>query len=312
MSFPSFLDPIPKEILTSSIGSLKSHCNKNFITIEDDYFFQNIVSTLSAHLFSLNEHHHPLKVCISGGQGSGKTSLSELLQIALREYASKSCAAFSIDDIYKTSLEREKLSRDIHPLCKIRGVPGTHDVELGINTISNLSGAKENTMTPIPAFSKPNDKRVPEAEWFQYNGKPDIILFDAWCGGVPSQPEDSWQGPINELEASEDPNGVWWKWSNDALGGSYQDLFSLFDILIMIEVPDMQTVFESRWLQEQTLAKHLAGTGDENKIMTRSQVDRFVMHYERLTLHILAELPKLADIVLKRDREFKFTYSKTP
>ena len=163
-----------------------------------------------------------------------------------------------------------------------------------------------------PIFSKPNDERVPKENWNIYKGRPDIILFDAWCGGVPPESKDSWDGPINSLEESEDPNGVWWKWSNDALRGSYQELFSLFDILIMIKVPDIQTVFDSRWLQEQTLSKHLVGTKDEHKIMNREEVDRFVMHYERLTLHILKEVPAIADIVIKRDRNFQFIYSKTP
>lgn len=312
MNFPSSQDNVCKEILQKSITSLQDHSDKKFIQVGTTNFFVDIVSTLAAYLNELSKENQPLKVCLSGGQGSGKTSLSEFLQIALNSYNNKKCVGFSIDDIYKTYKERLRMSEEIHPLCKVRGVPGTHDVDLGLNTISQLVNATEETRTPIPIFSKPNDERVPKENWNIYKGRPDIILFDAWCGGVPPERKDSWDGPINSLEESEDPNGIWWKWSNDALRGSYQELFSLFDILIMIKVPDIQTVFDSRWLQEQTLSKNLAGTKKEYKIMSRKEVDRFVMHYERLTLHILKEVPEIADIVIKRDRNFQFTYSKTP
>ena len=38
----------------------------------------------------------------------------------------------------------------------------------------------------------------------------------------------------------------------------------------------------------------------KDKIMTKEEVYRFVMHYERLTRYILEELPRFSDIVLAR------------
>ena len=46
--------------------------------------------------------------------------------------------------------------------------------------------------------------------------------------------------------------------------------------------------------------------------MTEEEVYRFVMHYERLTRYILEEMPSFADIVLERDKGFKFSFLKTP
>ena len=80
----------------------------------------------------------------------------------------------------------------------------------------------------------------------------------------------------------------------------------------MIKVPNMDFVYESRWIQEQTLAKTVKDKDLKNKIMTKEEVYRFVMHYERLTHYILEELPRLSDIVLTRDGNFKFSISKTP
>ena len=46
--------------------------------------------------------------------------------------------------------------------------------------------------------------------------------------------------------------------------------------------------------------------------MTKKEVYKFVMHYERLTHYILEEMPNLSDIVLARDEQFNFHFVKTP
>ena len=45
-------------------------------------------------------------------------------------------------------------------------------------------------------------------------------------------------------------------------------------------------------------------------IMNKNQIKSFVMHYERLTRHILEEMPDQADIVIKREDKFKFFIKK--
>ena len=80
----------------------------------------------------------------------------------------------------------------------------------------------------------------------------------------------------------------------------------------MIKVPKMEHVYESRWLQEQTLEKTLKDPELKRKIMSKQEVFRFVMHYERLTRYILEEMPSFADIVLERDKGFNFSFLKTP
>ena len=117
---------------------------------------------------------------------------------------------------------------------------------------------------------------------------------------------------MNLLEEEEDPNGVWSKWSNQELAGDYQQLFDRFDLLLLIKVPSMQHVYESRWLQEQTLEKTLTDPEMLKRIMTKEQVFRFVMYYERLTRYVLEEMPDFADIVLDRNEGFEFSFSKQP
>jgi len=66
----------------------------------------------------------------SGGQGSGKTTVTGILKIILKNYFKRKIHISSIDDFYKTLEERNKISSTIHPLFKTRGVPGTHDINL--------------------------------------------------------------------------------------------------------------------------------------------------------------------------------------
>ena len=117
---------------------------------------------------------------------------------------------------------------------------------------------------------------------------------------------------MNALELEEDPDGIWSKWSNKELAGDYQRLFDRFDLLVVIKVPNMDHIYQSRWLQEQTLAKTLTDPELQKKIMTREEVDRFVMHYERLTHYIQEEVPVFADIVIERDDRFNYCFSKVP
>ena len=103
-----------------------------------------------------------------------------------------------------------------------------------------------------------------------------------------------------------DPDGQWWQWWNGELGHHYQDLWEQINFLIMIKVPDIETVIDSRWRQEQNLAHQLTNPHEKRGLMSRDEIKRFVMHYERLTLHVLKEVPALADVVIHRDKNFHY------
>ncbi len=68
-------------------------------------------------------------VGLSGGQGTGKTTISSIIKIILEKYFKLNVFKISIDDFYKTRKERIILSKKVHPLLKTRGVPGTHDID---------------------------------------------------------------------------------------------------------------------------------------------------------------------------------------
>jgi D-glycerate 3-kinase len=67
---------------------------------------------------------------LTGGQGAGKSTITQIIKLILNYKYNLNVVFFSIDDFYKTLRERTKLSKNIHKLFKTRGVPGTHDTKL--------------------------------------------------------------------------------------------------------------------------------------------------------------------------------------
>jgi D-glycerate 3-kinase len=250
------------------------------------------------------QQQQSLVVGLCGAQGSGKSTVGALLKLVLEEGFAQRVVAFSLDDFYKTRADRQKMAREVHPLFTTRGVPGTHDVDLGIALIAALRALGPGHVTAIPAFDKATDDRCSRETWPIASGPVDTIIFEGWCVGARPQPEASLRNPVNELESSEDQAGTWRAAVNQALAGEYQKLFSLIDVLLLLKVDRLERVFAWRRLQERKLARRAVDAGTPERdlhVMSPAQVNRFVMHYERLTRHILAEMPQRADIVFSLD-----------
>ena len=234
----------------------------------------------------------PLIVGVNGGQGSGKSTLCQFLKLLLEKHCNKRCVILSIDDFYLSRADRKQLAGEHHPLLQTRGVPGTHDIGLAIDTITKLQQYKP---VSLPGFDKSDDDVIASVHWQEISGQVDIILLEGWCVGAVPQIEEALHQPINDLEKNEDVDGLWRHYVNKKLGNEYQRLFEKIDFLVMLKVPSMSSVYEWRNLQE----KKLAVTADGNQIMTEEQIQRFVDHYERLTCHILQEMPSRADVVFE-------------
>ena len=240
-------------------------------------------------------------VGVCGAQGSGKSTLCRLLGTVLETAFGEPAVALSIDDIYETRERREELAAEVHPLFATRGVPGTHDVALGIDIIGRLISLGEDQAVSLPVFDKATDTRLAPDRWHCQRGPVASVLFEGWCVGAVPENEAALTAPINILEREEDRDGVWRRTVNESLRGDYQRLFALIDVLILLRVDGMHRVFEWRRLQEHKLAAETSAKASDTRIMTDEQVDRFIMHYERLTRHILSEMPDRANIVFDLD-----------
>ena len=123
---------------------------------------------------------------LSGGQGAGKSTISGILKIILKEYFNLNTVIFSIDDFYKTLKERKKMSIKVSPLFLTRGVPGTHDTSLLYKCLFSFKKLKF-SKTFIPKFDKSVDDRLPKRRWQNIRKKPEIVIFEGWCVGVTPQ-----------------------------------------------------------------------------------------------------------------------------
>jgi len=247
----------------------------------------------------------PIIIGINGAQGSGKSTLSVILKSLLEKAFYKSVLHLSIDDLYLSREKREENARKIHPLLRVRGVPGTHDVELGNKILTELVNPDSFMNIQIPVFNKAQDDLVDKEHWQCVERPVDIILFEGWCVGIKPQHKNELEPAINELEKKEDPDGIWRKHVNRQLSESYQSLFSYINYLIMLKVPDMDSVFEWRSLQEEKLAASFDKDKMHSHIMSSAEIAHFIMHYERLTRACLSEMPGRADIVLELNKKHK-------
>lgn len=237
----------------------------------------------------------PVVLGLCGAQGSGKSTLAAAIARQV-----PGTVVLSLDDLYRTRAERLHLASTLHPLFATRGVPGTHDVELGFAILDALAAGAP---VRLPRFDKATDDRRPIDAWPQVDAAR-LVLFEGWCIGARPLSEAELAVPINALERDEDGEGRWRRAWNTALANAYQQLFARLDRLVLLAAPDWDTVLRWRIEQEHALrAARGAGPG----VMDDVGVARFIRHYERLTRHILDEMPQRADLVvsLNADRSIR-------
>ena len=234
----------------------------------------------------------PFILGINGSQGSGKSTLSKLLKELLSTSYNLNVAILSIDDFYLTREERLKMAENIHPLFETRGPPKTHDLNLAIKTIEELSSLTKEQQYSYPSFNKAVDDRAPEFKWPKISGPLDLIIFEGWLVGAEAQNQSKLNKPLNSLEAKEDEQLVWRTSVNDELK-NYQQLWQCIDKLIFLKSPSTDAIIEWRKKQERKLAESSPGSF----IMNEAEIERFFMFYERITLHCLSTLGDKADIV---------------
>ena len=235
----------------------------------------------------------PLVLGLCGAQGSGKTTLAQALRVRL-EQAGITAAVLSLDDLYLMRAEREVLAQTVHPLLRTRGVPGTHDVPLGQAVFAALDRGEA---AALPRFDKALDDRLPPAAWDRVPAGVQVVIFEGWCVGARPQAEAALAQPVNALERDDDPDGVWRRYVNAALAGPYQALFARIDVLALLAAPGFDSVLGWRGQQEQELRAR-AGVNAPG-VMGDAALVRFIQHYERLTRHMLTEMPPRADILAR-------------
>ena len=285
-----------------------------FIKVKNDYlnYLKNekiFVKSTSAKIEDLKKIYIPLSYWIenkykkkrktlflglSGGQGAGKTTVAGTLKIILNKFFKRRIHISSIDDFYKTLIERNKMSRKIHPLFKTRGVPGTHDINLLNRIINNIElGNLKNIKIPI--FSKNLDDRLKKTIKISYI--PDIIIIEGWCINTSPLPRKILMKSINIIEKKFDKNYVWRQYYNNQLKNYYKDLFLKLNFNIFLKVPNYKKIFKWKQLQEKKLSK--------NNIINQKKLKYFIMHYEKITKWMIKRMPLISNLVIFVDNDQK-------
>jgi len=254
----------------------------------------NLWLPLAMQLASLKQQlDRPLIQGILGGQGTGKTTLAKILSLILRHLGYR-CVGLSLDDLYKTYEERQRLQQK-DPRLIWRGPPGTHDLELGKQLLDQLRQPNYQEPILIPRFDKSacrgaGDRTTPETVT-----DVDIVLFEGWFVGVrPINPgvfEGSTPAPVQTPV-----DRAFARDMNDQLQG-YLPLWERLDRLMILYPTDYRLSLLWRRQAEQ----QMRATGKSG--MTDSQVGEFVNYFwqalhPELFITPLTKDPSLVDLVI--------------
>jgi len=238
----------------------------------------------------------PYFVGLAGGQGTGKTTISSLVQIILIKFFKLKVFRISIDDFYKTRNERISLSKRVHPMLLTRGVPGTHDINMMLSFFKKVKSKKFKKLK-LPTFNKAKDDRFNKKYWYNLKNKPDIIIFEGWCVGAKSEQNNSLKKTINLMEKAKDQKQTWRKFVNQQLKSKYKNLYSQLHCLVYLKASSFSLLQKWRLKQERKLWLK-SKRNSKLKIMSKGDVISFMQTYQRITQNMFKKAPKYASIIL--------------
>ncbi|MDY6939113.1 MAG: glycerate kinase [Cyanobacteriota bacterium] len=246
----------------------------------------------------------PLVQGVLGGQGMGKTTLAAMLKIILAQLG-YSMVGISIDDLYKTYADRQRL-RERDPRFIRRGPPGTHDVDLGVQTLDCLCRVPSSAGIEVPRFDKSlwngeGDRIAPET----IEGA-DIILFEGWFVGVRCIDPVVFDNPPHPIATAADI--AFAREMNQKLA-EYLPLWERLDRLLVLHPRDYR--LSQKWrlqAEHQAISSGKAGMSDDE---IREFVEYFwkSLHPE-LYIDPLTRNPEFVDLVVsvEADRTISRVY----
>ncbi len=231
---------------------------------------------------------HPFIQGFLGGQGTGKTTLTAVLTLILSHLGHRTIS-LSLDDLYLTYSDRQLLQSEDPRLAR-RGPPGTHDLKLGLDVLTQLK--QGNQTVEIPRFDKSQWHGAGDRTQPDVISNADIILFEGWFVGVrPIDPAlfETAPAPIlTELDRA------FARDMNDRLH-DYLTLWQQIDQLAVLYVPDYR--LGKQWRKQ---AEHLMIARGKPG-MSDVEIDEFVDYFWR-SLHpelLIKPLIQTCDLVIE-------------
>lgn len=266
------------------------------------YLYYPLVEYIHYHK-KINQNK-PLVFGIFGHQGTGKTTLSNILQELFKCLYDYQVSFISIDDLYKTFSELENLKKE-EKEYKYRGPPGTHDINLGVDLLTRFKNSEINYLLPRYDKSMNNGLGDRSESLSERVEKPqDIIIFEGWFLGVNPVTEDEIEDYKNKEISSKFINLNLINKMNDKLN-DYKKLWNFIDIMIILR-PEQYELSRKWRIQAEEEMIQRTGKGLNNEAINKF-IDFF---WECLPPYLFFEgknnLKADFEIILDEERNFRF------
>jgi D-glycerate 3-kinase len=234
---------------------------------------------------------------ILGGQGTGKTTLAAVSSLILG-HLGYTTVGMSIDDLYKTYAERQKLLEE-DPRLIWRGPPGTHDVGLGVQLLDRIRQRDRQDPILIPRFDKSAWKGAGDRTEPEQIDRVDILLFEGWFVGARPIDETAFENAPEPIITPEDKQFA--LDTNQRLQ-DYLPLWERLDRLMILYPIDYH--FCKQWRREAEQKMMASGKSG----MRDDEIDCFVEYFWRslhpeLFITPLTKNPNLVDLVIEIDTQ---------
>ncbi len=211
---------------------------------------------------------------ILGGQGTGKTTLTKILRLILGHLGHQT-VALSIDDLYLTYAQRCKLRRQ-DPRLIWRGPPGTHDIELGRRTLTQLRHSSAGEWVTLPQF----DKSLHQGEGDRTHPitlpAPTIVLFEGWFVGARPLDDAAFNDERSLPEPISTPADRQFARDSNRRLHSYLPLWAFLDRLIVLAPSDYR--LSQKW-RRQAERQMSPGQMSPGSGLSDDQIEAFVTYF---------------------------------
>lgn len=227
----------------------------------------------------------PLVIGISAPQGSGKSTLVEQLEL-LFQHTGSTAVGVSIDDFYLTFADQQRVAAEHsgNKLLELRGNAGSHDLQLGTDTLTALKAANRGGGAPIgiPRYDKSahsgRGDRAPADTWPQVSGHVDLVLFEGWMLGfrpvsaADAAAVDADLAPVNEKLRE------------------YESAWDAYaDVWLVVKVPEPTCVY--KWRLQAEVAMRSKGKPGMTDEQVADFVDRYMPAYRAYLTDLYAKGP---------------------